>query len=118
MDNSLLSTKKVLAVCMETTAGGKNYSGGLGALFGDTTRTMHRLGADYLAVTPLYRKGYVQQSVTEKGVIDEYPEQDLSIDYYDTGIILSVGLLGREIKVRVWQNKVLFNHYGTDTNLP
>ncbi len=33
MDNSLLRTKKVLSVCMETTAGGRNYSGGLGALY-------------------------------------------------------------------------------------
>ena len=117
MDNSLLRTKKVLAVCMETTAGGKNYSGGLGALYGDTTRTMHRLGADYLAVTPLYRNGYVQQSVTENGVIDEYPEQNLADDYTDTGSILSIPLLGKEIKVRVWHNKVLTNHYGLDTYL-
>lgn len=118
LDNSLLRTKKVLAVCMETTAGGKNYSGGLGALYGDTTRTMHRLGADYLAVTPLYQNGYVKQSVTEKGVIDEYPKQDLSKDYRDTDIIVSVPLMGTEIKVKVWRNKVLNNHYGLDTCLP
>lgn len=118
MDNSLLKTKKVLAVCMETTAGGKNYSGGLGALYGDTTRTMHRLGALYLAVTPIYRNGYVKQSVTDEGVIDEYPEQNLSKNYNDTGIIISVPLLGREVKVKVWQNKVLLNHYGLDTFLP
>ena len=118
MDNSLLTSKKVLAVCMETTAGGRNYSGGLGALYGDTTRTMYRLGADFLAVTPLYQNGYVHQSVTEVGVIDEYPRQDLNLAYEDTGIILSIPLLGREIKVRVWKNRVLTNHYGLDTSLP
>ena len=118
MDNSLLTNKKVLSVCMETTAGGRNYSGGLGALYGDTTRTMYRMNASYLAVTPLYSNGYVHQSVTEKGVIDEYPHQDLSIDYEDTGIILSVPLLNTEIKVKVWHNRVLKNHYGLDTLLP
>ncbi|MBQ9279787.1 MAG: alpha-glucan family phosphorylase [Clostridia bacterium] len=118
MDNFLLSTKKVLAVCMETTAGGRNYSGGLGALYGDTTRTMLRMEADFLAVTPLYKNGYVQQTVTNEGVKDEYPHQDLSVDYEDTGIILSVPLLNREIKVKVWKNRVLGNHYGLDTSLP
>ena len=117
MDNSLLRTKKVLAVCMETTAGGKNYSGGLGALYGDTTRTMHRLGASYLAVTPLYQNGYVKQSVTENGVIDEYPRQNLSKNYEDTGIIISVPLMKTEVKVKVWKNKNLSNHYGLDTGL-
>ena len=118
MDNSLLTAKKVLAVCMETTAGGRNYSGGLGALYGDTTRAMNRMREDYLAVTPLYQNGYVQQSVTEKGVIDEYPHQDLSVDYEDTGLIVSVPLAGIEIKVKVWHNRVLKNHYGLDTSLP
>lgn len=115
MDNSLLNTKKVLAVCMETTAGGRNYSGGLGALYGDTTRTMHRLGASYLAVTPLYRNGYVRQSVTEKGVIDEYPEQYFSYKYDDTDIDFSVPIFGTDVMVKVWKNKALPNHYGLDT---
>ena len=118
MDNSMLTNKKVLAVCMETTAGGRNYSGGLGALYGDTTRTMYRLGADFLAVTPLYKNGYVRQSVSEKGVIDEYPSQDLNEAYDDTGLILSIPLLDTTINVKVWHNRVLRNHYGLDASLP
>lgn len=53
----LLTSKKVLSVCMETTAGGRNYSGGLGALYGDTARTMHRLKADFMSVTPSVLQG-------------------------------------------------------------
>ena len=75
MGENLLTSKKVLAVCMETTAGGRNYSGGLGALYGDTTRTMHRLGASFMAFTPIYKNGYVRQTITDNGVIDEYPER-------------------------------------------
>ena len=116
MNNFLLTRKKVLAVCMETTAGGRNYSGGLGALYGDTTRTMLRLGAGFLAVTPLYKNGYVQQKVTGSDVIDEYPEQDLSIDYEDTGIVLLVPLLGKDLKIKVWKNRVMSNHYGLDAS--
>ena len=76
MTNSVLRSKRVLAICMETTAGGRNYSGGLGALYGDTTRTMHRLNASFMAVTPIYKNGYVVQTINDNGVIDEYPPQN------------------------------------------
>ena len=118
MDNYLLTSKKVLSVCMETTAGGRNYSGGLGALYGDTTRTMFRLGASFIAVTPIYKNGYVQQKVNEHGVSDEYPEQDFDVEYEDTGIVLSVPILKREIKAKVWRHRKLHNAYGIDTNVP
>lgn len=118
MNNFLLKTKKVLSICMETTAGGRNYSGGLGALYGDTTRTMHRLGASFIAVTPIYENGYVRQSLTDNGVVDEYPEQDFAEEYTDTGMILSIPLLHRMIKVKVWKHKVLDNSYGLDSFLP
>lgn len=116
--NTLLTSKKVLAVCMETTAGGRNYSGGLGVLYGDTTRTMDRMGASFIAVTPLYKFGYVHQTITDNGVIDEYPEQDFSEHYKETGIILDIPMLGRTIKVKVWQNKEIPIAYGLDTYLP
>lgn len=118
MSNKLLNSKKVLAVCMETTAGGRNYSGGLGALYGDTTRTMHRLGASFMAFTPIYKNGYVRQTITDSCVIDEYPEQDFSIDYEDTGRILEIPMIGRIIKVKLWKNKKIDIAYGLETNLP
>lgn len=118
MDQYLLKTKKVLSVCMETTAGGRNYSGGLGALYGDTTRTMDRLGASFLAVTPIYKNGYVSQYLTDHGVTDEYPEQDFTEDYEDTGLCVSIPMLHREIKVKLWHHKHLKNAYGLDTYLP
>lgn len=118
MSNTLLTSKKVLAVCMETTAGGRNYSGGLGALYGDTTRTMHRLGASFMAFTPIYKNGYVRQTLTDNGVIDEYPEQDFAIDYEDTGKIIEIPMLWRTIKVKLWKHKTIDIAYGLDSNLP
>ncbi|MBR3281530.1 MAG: alpha-glucan family phosphorylase [Clostridia bacterium] len=118
MSSSLLNTKRVLSICMETTAGGRNYSGGLGALYGDTTRTMDRLGASFMAVTPIYKNGYVRQSVTPNGVIDEYPMQNFEDDYTETGITFAVPLIGRELKVKIWRHKKLTNCFGVDTFLP
>ncbi len=118
MDNSLLKTKRVLSVCMETTAGGRNYSGGLGALYGDTTRTMYRLGASFIAVTPIYKNGYVHQYVSSDEVRDEFPEQHHEDSYEDTGIVISVPMISREIKVKVWRHKTLKNAYGIDSNVP
>ena len=118
MNSFMLRSKKVLSICMETTAGGRNYSGGLGALYGDTTRTMDRLGASFIAVTPLYKNGYVRQYVDSEKVVDKFPAQNHEDDYDDTGIILSVPMLGREINVKVWHNKVMKNAYGIDSNLP
>lgn len=115
---TLLTSKKVLAVCMETTAGGRNYSGGLGALYGDTTRTMHRLGASFMAFTPIYKNGYVRQTVTHDGVIDEYPEQNFNDDYIDTGIVIEIPMLWRTIKVKVWQNRKIDIAFGLDSSLP
>ena len=118
MSNTLLTSQKVLAVCMETTAGGRNYSGGLGALYGDTTRTMHRLGASFMAFTPIYKNGYVRQTITDAGVIDEYPSQDFSIDYKDTGKTFDIPMLGRMLKVKLWQNRKIDIAYGLDSDLP
>ena len=118
MSSSLLKSKQVLSVCMETTAGGRNYSGGLGALYGDTTRTMDRLGASFVAVTPIYKNGYVRQTVTKDGVIDEYPEQNFEDDYVYTGITLDVPILGRTLKVKIWKHKKLSNCYGVDSFVP
>ena len=118
MSSSLLNTKRVLSICMETTAGGRNYSGGLGALYGDTTRTMDRLGASFIAVTPIYKNGYVRQSVTKDGVVDEYPVQNFEDDYTETGITFGVPLIGRELKVKIWRHKKLSNCFGVDTFLP
>ena len=118
MNNFLLTTKKVLSICMETTAGGRNYSGGLGALYGDTTRTMDRMGASFIAVTPIYKNGYVQQFVNDHGVDDQYPEQNFDDNYEDTGIVFTVPMLGKEINVKVWKNKNMNNAYGLDSVLP
>lgn len=118
MNNFLLQTQNVLSICMETTAGKRNYSGGLGALYGDTTRAMYRLGASFIAMTPIYKNGYVSQYLTDHGVDDCYPEQHFEDDYHKTGIIFPVPLLGRTIDVELWQHNTMKNAYGLDTSLP
>lgn len=118
MNDQLLTSKKVLSVCMETTAGGRNYSGGLGALYGDTTRTMYRENAAFIAVTPIYKNGYVRQNLTDGGVVDEYPEQDFESDYHYSGICFHVPVGRYNIKVKVWQHNTLLNAYGLDTSMP
>lgn len=119
MNITSLNSKKVLAVCMETTAGGRNYSGGLGALYGDTTRTMHRLGASFMAVTPLYKNGYVQQKITDDSqIVDEYPEQDFTQHYEDTHKFVYVPMLGKTVKVKIWRNREIDLAFGLDCFLP
>lgn len=52
-----------------------NYAGGLGVLAGDTVRSAAALGVPMVAVTLLYRDGYFEQTLDEKGRQTEHPEQ-------------------------------------------
>ena len=42
------------------------YSGGLGVLAGDTIKAAADLGVPMVAITLLYKKGYVRQSISER----------------------------------------------------
>jgi starch phosphorylase len=50
------------------------YSGGLGALAGDTIRSCADLKIPLVAVTLVNRKGYLKQEITEQGEQLEYPD--------------------------------------------
>jgi glycogen phosphorylase len=51
------------------------YSGGLGVLAGDTLRAAADLKLPLVAVTLLYRKGYVRQRLDASGWLREEPHE-------------------------------------------
>lgn len=80
------------------------YSGGLGVLAGDTIRGAADLGVPMVAVTLLHRKGYVRQSISERGDQLEAPEQwepeQLLVRCQP---IVDVPLKDRVIRVQAWK---------------
>jgi starch phosphorylase len=80
------------------------YSGGLGVLAGDTIRGAADLGVPMVAVTLLHRKGYVRQSLSERGDQLEAPEQwepeQLLVRCQP---LVEVPLKDRMIRVQAWK---------------
>jgi glycogen phosphorylase len=80
------------------------YSGGLGVLAGDTIRGAADIGVPMVAVTLLHRKGYVRQSLSERGDQLEAPEQwepeQLLVRCQP---IIEVPLKDRIIRVQAWK---------------
>jgi starch phosphorylase len=80
------------------------YSGGLGVLAGDTIRGAADIGVPMVAVTLLHRKGYVRQSLSERGDQLEAPEQwepeQLLVRCQP---IVEVPLKDRIIRVQAWK---------------
>jgi len=82
------------------------YSGGLGVLAGDTIRAAADLGLPMIAVTLLYRKGYVHQSISQHGEQIEKsdpwsPESMLT----RCAPIVEVPLHGRLVRVQAWKRE-------------
>ena len=83
------------------------YSGGLGALIGDTILTFADLGIPAVCVTLLYKKGYVYQKIAKDGRqtdledVWDYPEvlRPLSVE-------VEVPIGERKQKLRVWEYTV------------
>ncbi|HXZ98350.1 MAG TPA: alpha-glucan family phosphorylase [Candidatus Acidoferrum sp.] len=79
------------------------YSGGLGALAGDTVRSAADLGVPMVAVTLVSRKGYLKQKITETGQQLEYPDEwDPSKFMKLEQATATVRIAGRDIKIRCW----------------
>ena len=79
------------------------YSGGLGALAGDTIRSSADLKIPLVAVTLVSRKGYLKQQITEKGEQSEYPEEwDPSEFMRLLPTTVSIQIGGRELKIKAW----------------
>lgn len=80
------------------------YSGGLGVLAGDTIKAAADLGVPMVAITLLYKKGYVRQSISERGEQVESPE---SWDYEKLltrcAPKVDVPLRDRVVSVQAWK---------------
>lgn len=80
------------------------YSGGLGVLAGDTIRGAAYLGVPMVAVTLLHRKGYVRQSLSERGDQLEAPEQwEPEQLLARCQPIVDVPLKDRVVRVQAWK---------------
>ncbi len=79
------------------------YAGGLGVLAGDTIRSAADLGLPMVAVSLLYRKGYVEQRLDEHGHTTE-SEVQFSPEHFLTeqAFRVAVQVEGRIVDLRSW----------------
>jgi starch phosphorylase len=86
------------------------YSGGLGVLAGDHTKTASDMAIPFVGVGLLYRKGYFRQTIDADGHQEHaYPDYDLSRlpltrvqDVEGDPLTVTVELPGRDLTVAVW----------------
>jgi starch phosphorylase len=91
-----------------------NYSGGLGVLAGDHSKTASDLALPFVAVGLLYRRGYFNQSIDRDGnQIAHYRDCDIgdlpvapALDAAGSEIRVTVDFPGREVQLRVWRAQV------------
>lgn len=80
------------------------YSGGLGVLAGDTIRAAADVGIPMVAVTLLYRQGYVKQTISERGEQIEAPQLwEPEAHLTRCGPIVEVPLRDRWVRVQAWK---------------
>jgi len=90
------------------------YSGGLGVLAGDHTKTTSDMALPFIGVGLLYRKGYFHQTIDADGHQEHaYPDYDLTrlpvsrVQSPDgEPLQVSVELPGRDLQVAVWLAQV------------
>ncbi len=91
-----------------------NYSGGLGILSGDHTKSASDLGLPLVGVGLLYQKGYFRQYLSADGWQQEkYPINDFYTmplqpkqDSNGEPLIIQVSYPGHQVQARVWQVQV------------
>jgi len=94
-------------------AGLSTYSGGLGVLAGDVARASADLRMPLVMVSLLHRKGYFKQRVDVDGTQHEEPAPwavEKLVSRLDP--LVTVGIEGREVRVRAWQYLVRGVHGG------
>lgn len=83
------------------------YSGGLGALAGDTIRSAADLGLPLVCMTLLHRKGYFYQQLDGSGWQTEQPVNWIVGDFLtNTGVRANVVLEGRTVELQAWRRDV------------
>lgn len=84
------------------------YSGGLGILAGDTIKAAADIGLPMLAVTLLYREGYFQQELDDKGHQTEHAAQwNPEAMFTLMSPRITVPIDGREVVVRAFRQNVI-----------
>ncbi|WP_455199142.1 alpha-glucan family phosphorylase [Kaarinaea lacus] len=89
------------------------YSGGLGILAGDHCKAASDMRLPFIGIGLLYRQGYFTQTIDGNG---QQMAQYHSIDFNDlliehaqdekgNDIVISVNLMGRDVKLSVWEAK-------------
>src|SRR3982751_5666752 len=101
-----------------------NYSGGLGILAGDHCKSASDLDLNFVAIGLLYRHGYFKQEIDKDGVqhaislnqnFHHLPIRE--VRQGDNNLLISVRLLDREVRAKVWQLLVgRVNLYLLDTD--
>ncbi len=101
------------------------YSGGLGALAGDTIRSAADLKVPMVAVCLLHRQGYFYQRLDPQGNQTEEPVEWAVNDYLtEMPERTAVSIEGRELQLRAWKYEVrgvsgyVVPVYFLDTDLP
>jgi glycogen phosphorylase len=102
-----------------------NYSGGLGILAGDHCKSASDLDLNFAAFGLLYRHGYFKQEIDKDGVqhaislnqnFHHLPIRE--VRQGDNNLLISVRLLDREVRAKVWQLHVgRVNLYLLDTDI-
>ena len=106
-------------------SGMPTYSGGLGALAGDTIRAAADLKVPVVAVCLLHRKGYFYQRLDALGNQTEEPVEWAVNDFLtEMPERAAVSIEGREVQIRAWKYEVkgvsgfVVPVYFLDTDLP
>lgn len=85
----------------------RTYSGGQGFVLGDASRAAQKLGLKVIFFCPLYREGYYDQGVDEKGMTVRYIYRDYDHILKDTGIAFPITINTnqgrRDIWIKVWK---------------
>jgi glycogen phosphorylase len=103
-----------------------NYSGGLGILASDHCKSASDLDLNFVAIGLLYRHGYFKQQIDKDGRQEAI---SLNQNFHhlpireirrgDETLLISVPILDREVKAKVWQLQVgRVSLYLLDTDIP
>lgn len=82
----------------------KIFSGGLGILAGDTLKAAHDEGLPVVGVGIKWKQGYGGQEIDSLGkAYDSFRSYDYSGVLEDTGVEVSVTIMGAHVRLKVWK---------------
>lgn len=97
------------------------YAGGLGILAGDQLKAAHDLGLPLVGIGIKWKQGYGHQVLLDGGQpADQFQNHDIEPFLEDTGVEVTVPIMGSEVRCKVWKLDQFGNAplYLLDTDLP